>query len=171
MTRLRATATSAEATVRGSAPYKVHLGVENGEPVFSCTCPVGADGNFCKHAVALALVATDPRSTQQQPDVDAEVDVRAFLEGLGHDRLVDLVLEIASADELALARLGLDAAKASSGPPPLRAFLDAIDDAFETDDYVWSEMPQVAAAVGRASRRWWKFSTMSSRGRTTQPWV
>ncbi|MHB1823564.1 MAG: SWIM zinc finger family protein [Acidimicrobiales bacterium] len=136
MTKLRVTATSAEATVRGSAPYKVRLGVEDGEPAFSCTCPVGAEESFCKHAVALALVATDPRSTQPQPDVESHVDVQAFLEGLGHERLVDLMLELAAADELALARLRLEAAKAVAGPPPLRAFLDAIDDAFETDDYV-----------------------------------
>ncbi|HUZ09101.1 MAG TPA: SWIM zinc finger family protein [Acidimicrobiales bacterium] len=136
VTKLRVTATSAEATVRGSAPYNVHLGVEDGEPVFFCTCPVGADGSFCKHAVALALVATEPRSTRQQPDVEADVDVRTYLEGLGNERLVDLVLELAAADELALARLRLDAAKAVAGPPPLRAFLDAIDNAFETDDYV-----------------------------------
>ena len=136
VTKLRVTATSAEATVRGSAPYKVDLGVEDGEPVFSCTCPVGADGSFCKHAVALALVATEPRAAQPQPDVDAEVEVRTYLEGLGHERLVDLMLELAAADELALARLRLEAAKAVAGPPPLRAFLDAIDDAFETDDYV-----------------------------------
>jgi uncharacterized Zn finger protein len=136
VTKLRVTGTSAEATVRGSAPYKVRLGVEDGEPVFSCTCPVGADGSFCKHAVALVLVATDPRSTQPRPDVESHVDVRAYLEGLGHERLVDLVLELAAADELALARLRLDAAKAVSGSPPLRAFLDAIDGAFETDDYV-----------------------------------
>ncbi len=136
MTKLRVTATSAEATVRGSAPYKVYLGVEDGEPVFSCTCPVGADGSFCKHAVAVALVATEPRAAQQQHDVESHVDVRAYLEGLGHERLVDLVLELAAADELALARLRLEAAKAVTGPPPLRAFLDAIDDSFETDDYV-----------------------------------
>jgi len=135
VTKLRVTGTSAEATVRGSAPYKVRLGAEDGEPAFSCTCPVGAEGSFCKHAVALALAATDPRSTQVQP-VEADVDVRAYLEGLAHERLVDLVVELAAADELAFARLRLDAAKADSGPPPLRAFLDAIDGAFETDDYV-----------------------------------
>ncbi len=135
MTRLRVTKTSAEATVRGSAPYKVRLGVEDGEPVFSCSCPVGADGSFCKHMVALALVATDPRTTER-PKVEPQVDVRAYLEGLGHEQLVELVLEIASADERTLARLRLDAARAVSGPPPLRAFLSAIDDAFATDDYV-----------------------------------
>ena len=136
VTKLRVTGASAEATVRGSAPYKVHLGVDDGEPAFSCTCPVGAEGSFCKHAVALAIVAAGPRSTRQQAAVEADVDVRTYLEGLAHERLVDLVLELASADELALARLRLDAAKAVSGPPPFRAFLDAIDGAFETDDYV-----------------------------------
>ena len=135
VTKLRVTGTSAEATVRGTVPYKVHLSIEDGEPVFSCTCPIGAEGNFCKHAVALALVATDPRSAQT-PNVDAQVDVRTYLEGLGHEQLVDLVLELASADELAFARLRLEAARAASGPPPLRAFLDAIDGAFETDGYV-----------------------------------
>ncbi|HTW99730.1 MAG TPA: hypothetical protein VMD59_13185 [Acidimicrobiales bacterium] len=44
VTKLRFTGTSAEATVQGSAHYKVRLGVEDGAPVFSCTCPVGADG-------------------------------------------------------------------------------------------------------------------------------
>lgn len=136
ITKLRVTGTSAEATVRGSAPYKVHLGVEDGEPVFSCTCPIGAEGGFCKHAVALALVTTEPRPDETQPDVESHVDVRAYLEGLAHERLENLVLELTSADELALARLRLDAAKAASGPPPLRAFLDAIDGAFETDDSV-----------------------------------
>ena len=149
VTKLRVTATSAEATVRGSAPYKVRLGVEDGEPAFSCTCPVGAEGTFCKHAVALVLVATEPRAAQQQHDVESHVDVRAYLEGLGHERLVDLVLELAAADELALARLRLDAATAVSGPPPLRAFLDAIDGAFATDDYVsYREAYDYAERIG-----------------------
>ena len=135
MTTLRVTEPSAEAAVRGSAPYTVRLVVEDGEPVFSCSCPVGADGSFCKHVVTLALVATDPR-TAEGPHVEPQVDVRAYLEGLEHEQLVELVLEIASADERTLARLRLDAARAVSGPPPLRAFLDAINDAFATDDYV-----------------------------------
>ena len=127
VTKLRVTATSAEATVRGSAPYKVRLSIEDGDPVFSCTCPVGAEGSFCKHAVALALVATEPGAAEG-PKVEPQVDVRAYLEGLEHERLVDLVLEIASADELALARLRLDAAKAVSGPPPLRVRIPVIPD-------------------------------------------
>ena len=135
VTKLRVTGATAEATVRGSAPYTVRLGVEDGEPVFSCSCPVGADGSFCKHVVALALVATDPL-TAEGPKAEPQVDVRSYLEGLEHEQLVELVLEIASADERTLARLRLDAARAVSGPPPLRAFLSAIDDAFATDDYV-----------------------------------
>ena len=135
MTKLRVSETSAEATVRGSASYRARLGVEDGEPVFSCSCPVGTAGSFCKHVVALALVATDPHSTVG-PNVEAQVDVRAYLEGLGHEQLVELVLALAASDEPALARVRLDAAKAVSCPPPLRAFLGAIDDAFATDDYV-----------------------------------
>jgi len=133
--KLRIAGTSAKATVRGSVPYLVHLGVENGEPVFSCTCPVGVEGSFCKHAVAGALAAADSRSVRT-PKVEPGVDVRAYLQGLAHERLVEHVLELATVDELAIARLRLDAARAIPGPPLLQIFLDMIDDAFETDDYV-----------------------------------
>ena len=148
VTKLRATGTSAEATVRGSALYEVRLRVEDGEPAFFCTCPVGAEGTFCKHAVALALAVTHPRYAQRQPDTEVEVDVRAYLEGLGRERLVELVAELAAADELATARLRLAAAKAISSPPPLRAFLDAIDNAFGTDDYIsYREVYDYAAHI------------------------
>ena len=101
--------------VRGTAPYRVQLWCEDGKPRFSCTCPVGAEGSFCKHAVALALVATDPAGGGQ-PDDEPPVDLRAYLDGLARERLVDLVLELADANELASARLRLEAARTVPGP-------------------------------------------------------
>ena len=44
------------ATVRGAAAYTVELWVEAREPGWSCTCPYAAEGAFCKHAVAVALL-------------------------------------------------------------------------------------------------------------------
>jgi uncharacterized Zn finger protein len=135
VTQLTKERSSAGAMVRGTAPYRVQLWCEDGKPRFSCTCPVGAEGSFCKHAVALALVATDPAGGGQ-PDDEPPVDLRAYLDGLARERLVDLVLELADANELASARLRLEAARTVPGPLPLRAFTEAIDEAFATEGFI-----------------------------------
>jgi uncharacterized Zn finger protein len=42
--------------VKGTRRYRVRLGAgTDGELEFECDCPVGDDGEFCKHAVAVAL--------------------------------------------------------------------------------------------------------------------
>ena len=43
------------AKVQGTQPYRVKLWIENADLEYSCTCPVGADGEFCKHCVAVGL--------------------------------------------------------------------------------------------------------------------
>src|SRR5258708_28270642 len=44
------------ANVRGTHRYSVELGIgDDGELTYECDCPVGEDGIFCKHAVAVAL--------------------------------------------------------------------------------------------------------------------
>src|SRR3989304_10213572 len=54
------------AKVQGTRPYRVKLWVENGEMGFSCTCPVGADGAFCKHCVAVGLTWIDGSRSKGQ---------------------------------------------------------------------------------------------------------
>jgi uncharacterized Zn finger protein len=44
------------ANVRGTHRYSVELGLgDDGELTYECDCPVGEDGIFCKHSVAVAL--------------------------------------------------------------------------------------------------------------------
>jgi uncharacterized Zn finger protein len=43
------------ATVHGTHRYRVELAVEDGELAYDCNCPIGDEGVFCKHAVAVAL--------------------------------------------------------------------------------------------------------------------
>ena len=43
------------AKVQGTRPYRVELWIEEDDLEYSCTCPVGADGEFCKHCVAVGL--------------------------------------------------------------------------------------------------------------------
>ena len=43
---------SVQASVRGSQDYSVKLSVEDDFLNYSCDCPLGLDGVFCKHCVA-----------------------------------------------------------------------------------------------------------------------
>ena len=132
--KLRAEGSSVEATVRGSSSYRVRLWVEDEEPAYECSCPMGEKGAFCKHLVALALVAGGRTATAV--DEEPPIDLRQYLSGLNQDKLVDLLLERAKDDELFEARLRMDAACAEAGPLSTGAFRQAIDQAFVTHDYV-----------------------------------
>jgi uncharacterized Zn finger protein len=88
----------ASAVVRGSLPYDVVLSVADNELAWSCSCPVGEDGDFCKHCVAVALSVAAAGGTPskrarrtaktQQPKVDLE----AYVRSLGSDELAELVM-------------------------------------------------------------------------------
>jgi uncharacterized Zn finger protein len=43
------------AKVLGTRPYRVELWIEEDDLEYSCTCPMGADGEFCKHCVVVGL--------------------------------------------------------------------------------------------------------------------
>ena len=43
------------ASVRGGALYSVSIWVKGDGLGYVCTCPSGAEGDFCKHCVAVAL--------------------------------------------------------------------------------------------------------------------
>src|SRR5260370_1395331 len=58
------------ALVRGNQDYAVTLASGDGGLDYSCDCPVGRDGDFCKHCVAAALAwlkraAGPPRSPRR----------------------------------------------------------------------------------------------------------
>lgn len=137
--KLAVSASSASAMVHGTGRYRVELTLDGGgELAWACTCPVGIDGGFCKHCVAVALAARGGHDSEVPDDAAAAVDVAAYVRELDHERLVELVCGLAANDELLDARLRLDAARALTGAtsPPLRPFKDAIDAAFVTGDYV-----------------------------------
>lgn len=53
------------ATVRGTHKYEVTLWVERGGLAHSCTCPLGDEGEFCKHCVAVGLEWLSRRKDQK----------------------------------------------------------------------------------------------------------
>ncbi|WP_433504784.1 SWIM zinc finger family protein [Pseudonocardia halophobica] len=107
------------ATVIGSDRYAVELDREpDGRLGFRCSCPVGASGAFCKHCVALALVVSEAPHTVTDP--------RRYLEGLGQDDLIEIILDAAGRDEVLHTRLAAAATDPDS-PEALRSILfDAI---------------------------------------------
>jgi len=129
------TESSVTAKVRGASPYKVELRIDGEEPAFECSSPFGLEGRFCKHAVAVALVTTGAVADGDEP-AEVPIDIRAYLAGLDHEALVELLVERAAEDDLFDARLRMSAARSNAGEPPIAVFKHAIDNAFIIRDYV-----------------------------------
>ena len=129
------------ATVQGSRSYRVKLWIENEDFDYSCTCPVGADGEFCKHCVAvgLAWLEGDKRRRSGRSDAPAAVnmgDVRAYLLGQDKKALVEILMEQATDDDRLRQHLFLKAAKKGSKGLNLITYQKAIDDAVEINGFV-----------------------------------
>src|SRR5574340_246326 len=83
-----------KARVLGSDEYRVALRAAGRELEWSCTCPLGEEGEFCKHAVAAGLAWLDDG---RSPD-DELAPLRAHLATQDKEALVELLLERASED-------------------------------------------------------------------------
>jgi len=145
-----------EAVVRGSLPYTVMLGATGGSLGWSCSCPVGEDGDFCKHCVAVALTldsggseATESRRSRSKRRRSAEVDLRGFLQTLGDEELVELLLEQAAEDWRLRERLTGRALAATGDSIDQVAWRRQIDSAFASQrNFVsYDEAPSWAAGV------------------------
>lgn len=143
--RLEVGDAEARASVVGTATYRVRLGLRDGRPAATCSCPVGADGAFCKHAVAVALTV----SAQGPADAATSGDrLGAYLEGLGHAALVELLLERAFLDDDLHRQLTLRAVAPTGPSADAAAYRAAIDAAIGVPDYVdYREAPTYLAGV------------------------
>lgn len=142
---------TATAEVAGSRDYRVRLELgRSGVEDFACTCPVGQDGDFCKHCVAVGLALIEEavglpadgggkakkkrkQARSRVPDWD---DVAAYVRAMDRERLAGLLLEAAKRDDALYRRLLRDTASAAgpdSAAETCRAHLEA---AFETGGFV-----------------------------------
>ena len=131
-----------KAIVQGTRRYRVHLWAEDGELGYACTCPIGHEGEFCKHCVAVGLAwhAGDRDGEADPGEQDAsnvtEGDVRGYLLRLDKAELVSLVLEQTDEDERLHRKLTLRAAQAVPGTASQYVWKEALDAALEVDDFV-----------------------------------
>lgn len=130
------------ARVQGTQPYRVKLWQDGKELDYSCTCPVGADGEFCKHCVAVGLAWLDgsrrklPSGKADRTAVVTKDDIRAYLKGQDKDVLVAMLVEHAAQDERLGQRLFLKTARKTAKGINLASYRRAIDEAVEPDGFV-----------------------------------
>jgi uncharacterized Zn finger protein len=129
------------AKVRGTRPYRVEFRIGDEDLEYSCTCPMGADGDFCKHCVAVGLTWLEggqPKSpgkgkAEQSVTMD---DVRTYLLRQDKGALVDMLVDRAMEDDRLRRSLFIKAAKKSSREFDVAIYRRAIDDAVEPDGFV-----------------------------------
>jgi uncharacterized Zn finger protein len=108
------------ATVYGSYPYRVMLWDEGDSVGYDCDCPVGQNGDFCKHCVATALAWLEQRTpagktgkSKKKADKGLTMkDVRAWLLLQEKEFLVNMLVEAADHDDQLSGGLMLKAAAA-----------------------------------------------------------
>lgn len=107
---LQITGTWVTATVFGNDAYDVRLRFGDAGPGTTglrgeCSCPFGAEGNFCKHCVATGLVALnsgdfepDGAPAASDPRVGRET-LQGWLRSLSKDDLIAEVLDLVDEDQ------------------------------------------------------------------------
>jgi uncharacterized Zn finger protein len=132
------------ATVEGTYPYRVALW-EDGDTIdYRCDCPVGLDGDFCKHCVAVALAwqeqqAIDASSGNRNPPKDRQTsltmkDVHAWLLSQTKETLADMLVEAGAEDEHLNHRLLLKAAATQNAD--LATYRQVLDRAIGADEFI-----------------------------------
>ena len=129
VTNLKLTTGHAIATVQGSGLYTVKLTTE---PALTgtCDCPHGAEGNFCKHCVAVALTLLDLDSLPSLLAETAERDavINTWLDGMSHGELRNLLGEILDSHPDIRNRIAARAATAAGDVEDMRASIaDLLD--------------------------------------------
>ena len=120
-----------KAHVLGSDEYRVELRPVRGVLAASCTCPVGKEGEFCKHAVAAGLAWLG----RGEDGGDDLAGVRIHLKTENKEALVDMLVEQAANDPELRARLQT-AALRRRPPSDLKAMKEVVRKAFAARGFV-----------------------------------
>ena len=135
-------------TVEGTLDHEVVLEAEGDDLVGTCDCPMGENGAFCKHLVALGLAwlaqAGEPADPgprapvrgRPQPRRITTEDVRSHLAAMDHGALVDLVVAQAERDDLLRERLALLVATAEAEGAGADLVRRAIDKAVRAPEFL-----------------------------------
>ena len=129
------------AIVSGQDEYCVTLGSTGGEINYSCDCPIGLEGEFCKHLVAVGLASLNPASDSKgkpskRKGRASKDDLRAYLERQDKDTLVAMLEREAMENRNLRDRLLLEAAQSNPAGLDITAYRRSIASATQTDGFV-----------------------------------
>jgi len=134
-----------EARVRGSELYRVSLAARSaggGARQWSCNCMAAADGSFCKHCVAVALVVADSQAVRTD-----ETPVQLFLASRSHQQLVAIIDEAAALDDRLRQRLEAMAMLNSGEAIDVKEWKKRVTKAFGRGFIEYRRAPEWAAGV------------------------
>lgn len=124
-----------DATVVGTHPYRVRATLTAAGLEATCSCPLGVDGVFCKHAVAVALAWLE-----EAGDDRPAPDLAAFLARQPTSWLVDRLLRVAAADPVLRAEWETLASQGQASGIDLAGFRRQLERALIVPEYLdWDE--------------------------------
>jgi len=130
------------AVVRGNQDYTVTLEADDVSLEYSCDCPVGSDGAFCKHCVAAALAWLNRDAAPAQPSARRKTkeltlaDAGKSLRDEDKETLVRMMLDWAKDDDRLHERLILYAARRSGPETGAAAVRRAFERSVRVHDFV-----------------------------------
>jgi len=92
----------------GRASYEIRIWVREDGLAYACTCPVGVEQKFCKHAVAVAIAHLEQERRRHEEKI---VGLREQLMNVSLNALLDGLIEHAKADPAVAAALEAIAAQ------------------------------------------------------------
>ena len=142
-----------EAIVSGTEDYTVRFSITGKRFKYTCECPLGGDGAFCKHCVATALAwladkagaAPAPKTTRSKPITDE--DIRAALRAEAKEVLVDWLMEWSQQDKTVRQRLAAIARLRSDPAARVDQVAQELQDAIKIRRFV--EYREAGAYAGR----------------------
>ncbi len=91
------------ATVDGTQPYKTAISITEDGLLGKCSCPLGQDGEFCKHLVATGLAYIESRKTNGKQKTKTKPitpkEIKSYLLELNTPKLVRIIMEQADIDD------------------------------------------------------------------------
>ena len=139
----------ASGKVLGTQPYRVHISIKSGKINWSCSCPLGEDGEFCKHCVAVGLAIHEISSISKSKTKSITfVDVEKYLLLLDKRELVKIIIDAAKDSDRVYNKIFIETASKSKDASEVATLKDIIDDTIATDDFIsWREMSDYAQKV------------------------
>jgi tetratricopeptide (TPR) repeat protein len=120
---LRITAEKASASVQAKRVYTVELDWSGPQFDGCCTCPHAAEGNFCKHMVAVGLAVIDSGAVGDASQAASALE--ATVQAMEVDELRDLVMTLAHRDGEVRRMLELRATATSGDDTTAKAEFEA----------------------------------------------